>query len=439
MPRSFELTKGGILRSPRIGILAVTLLALTPSAYSAGFSIFEQGSKATGMGGAFAATADDPSAMFYNVAGLAQQRKTSALVGATIITFQNQFEGAGPFPGEGVVENYNTHTFTPPNAYLVVPIGENMTFGLGQFTAFGLRTDWRDPNRFSGRYVSQDANLKTISVQPSLAIKMMDDRLAVGFGAEYRTSRISLERNNLAINPFTQRIADVAHVRLNSDWESGWGWNLGVLFKPAQDWTLGASYRSAMDIDYKGDATFTQILTGYPQFDQIIASRIPPNQNISTTIAFPDFLHLGIATTMVPNWQIEFDAVRMGWSRFEEIVVNFENVSTPDLVIPEDWSDAYSLRLGGNRQVTDTWDIRLGALWDNTPQPVAAVGPLLPDSDRAGISFGVGFQGEHFSLELSELFLIFADRNTLGQSSDLFDGEYHTLANLIGVNLGYSF
>ena len=38
---------------------------------AAGFGIFEQGTKAMGMAGAFTAQADDPSALFHNAGGLA--------------------------------------------------------------------------------------------------------------------------------------------------------------------------------------------------------------------------------------------------------------------------------------------------------------------------------------------------------------------------------
>src|SRR5690242_3997102 len=72
-------------------VLCLALSSAASTAFAAGFSIFEQGAKATAMGGAFSATADDPSAIFYNVAGIAQQRSTTVMVGATGITFSNEF------------------------------------------------------------------------------------------------------------------------------------------------------------------------------------------------------------------------------------------------------------------------------------------------------------------------------------------------------------
>ena len=70
-------------------LIPATILAVGGVAFGSGFSIFEQGAKATGMGGAFVATADDPSAIFYNVAGIAQLRRMEVSAGGTIINFAN--------------------------------------------------------------------------------------------------------------------------------------------------------------------------------------------------------------------------------------------------------------------------------------------------------------------------------------------------------------
>ncbi len=51
--------------------IAVALAALVPAAASGGFLAIEEGARATGMGGAFTAVADDATAVFWNPAGLA--------------------------------------------------------------------------------------------------------------------------------------------------------------------------------------------------------------------------------------------------------------------------------------------------------------------------------------------------------------------------------
>jgi len=425
----------------RFWLLVVVAAFLTSgAAFGSGFSIFEQGAKATAMGGAFAATADDPSAIFYNVAGIAQIRRAELSVGGTTINFANQFTGDPTDPyTAGTTGYYQRHTFVPPNGYVVVPIGSNLTFGVGAFTAFGLRTNWQDP--WVGRFSSRDANIKTLSVEPALAWQTSDGRLAIGAGAEYRRTHLILNRNSGAYNPFSQRLADVATSYLSNSWENTWGWNVGVLFKPGT-WRFGASYRAPQTLNVKGYATITQIPSGNPAFDAGVAQQLPRSQAARTTIHFPAFLAVGVATTMIQGWDIEGDITRTTWSRFKELPIIFVDQPQFNFTREQNWKDTYSYRLGANHAVTPRWDIRLGGVYDKNPQPEAAVSALLPDSDRVGVAFGVGYHAGPWVIDATEFALHFKKRSRSlppDPGSDNFNGTYKTDANLISLNLGYRF
>ena len=66
------------VRSGRTLTLALALLAASGPAFGAGFGIFEHGSKAMGMAGAFTAQADDPSLLFHNAGGPRFRRRRGA-------------------------------------------------------------------------------------------------------------------------------------------------------------------------------------------------------------------------------------------------------------------------------------------------------------------------------------------------------------------------
>ena len=263
-------------------LISAFLILAGGTALGSGFSLFEQGAKATGMGGAFAATADDPSAIFYNVAGIAQQRHMAFYGGGTVINFANEFKGDPNDPFSSGSEGfYNRHTFIPPNAYAILPIGDSLTFGVGVTTPYGLRTDWEDP--WIGRFSSRDANVKVVAVEPAVAWQSASGTVAVGAGIEYRRARVVLNRNNAlpGINPFNNRLSDVANAYLSSDWENGIGWNVGILLKPGT-WRVGAAYHAPMDIDFNGDLTITQISTGVPAIDAQVKAVLPPSQTTLT-------------------------------------------------------------------------------------------------------------------------------------------------------------
>ena len=426
------------MRSFRLTAAILMTCVLATSAFGSGFLIPEQGAKASAMAGAFAATADDPSAIFYNPAGIAQQREIAAYAGTTLINFTNEFVGDPNSPvTSGTEAKYNRHTFNIPNMYAIYPIGENITIGVGVFAAFGLRTDWADP--FPGRYISKDADLKTTSVNPVVAWQTSDGRIAIGGGVEYRRARVILNANRLALNPFVGRIQDVANTRLVSEYGSDIGFNAGILFKASDRWRFGAAYRSAMDIDLDGEAEVTQLLTGNAQFDAIVASQLPPDQDISTTLPFPEIATVAVAFSPNENWDIELDIIRTGWDRFKALDVEFEQTPAFSFSREQNWEDSSSYRLGVNHNATEHWDVRFGFVYDENPQPVEAVSPLLPDSDRLGGSIGAGFHAGPFTVDGSLLVLHFKDRDTQGLNPEGFNGLYETDALLWSVNLGYRF
>lgn len=426
------------MRSLRLTLAFSLSCIVAASAFGSGFLIPEQGAKASAMAGAFAATADDPSAIFYNPAGIAQQRNMGAYAGTTLINFTNEFTGDpnSPFTA-GVTAEYNRHTFNVPNLYAVVPLGNNLTLGIGTFAAFGLRTDWEDP--FPGRYISKDADLKTMSVNPVLAWRSSNDMIAIGGGIEYRRARVILNANRMALNPFTGRIVDVANTRLSSEYGSDTGWNAGILIKPNPRFRIGAQYRAGMEIDLDGDADITQIPTGSPQLDALVATQLPHDQAITTRFPFPSLATVAIAVSPTDRWDVEFDVLRTGWSAFKALKVNFAEQPAFGFTRVQNWHDSSSYRLGINHNATENFDVRFGAVYDENPQPVEAVSPLLPDSDRVGATFGAGWHAGPLTLDGSLMVLHFKDRDTNGHNAEGFNGTYETDALLWSVNLGYRF
>jgi long-chain fatty acid transport protein len=422
----------------KLTLLISIACLMSTAVFGAGFSIFEQGAKASAMAGAYVATADDPSAIFYNPAGIAQQRQFTLLAGATFINFSNEFTGdpTSPFTS-GAEGKYDRHTFIPPNAYGILPIGDNITIGLGGFSAWGLRTDWQDP--WAGRFISRDADLKTMSVQPTIAWQTTDGRIAIGGGVEYRRARVILNANRGALSPFTGRIHDVANTRLVSDYGDDIGWTAGLLFKPTPRFRFGASYRTSMDIDLEGEAEITQIPTGNAQFDAAVAAQLPPDQGINTVFPFPAVMAIGAAFSPNENWDIELDMTRMSWSRFEALAVNFETTPAASFTREQNWHDSSAFRLGVNHDVNADWSVRFGALYDNNPQPVEAVSPLLPDSDRIGGTFGFGYHRGPWIADVSAFLLHFKDRSTEGRNAEGFEGIYETDAVLWSFNVGRRF
>src|SRR5262249_38021286 len=163
-----SMYRRGVLMGRALSVVALVTLAAAPL-HAAGFSIFEQGSKAMGMAGAFTAQADHPSLLFFNARGPAFGRPRDFSVGATWIrSTKADFQGANPFPGSNYSAKQETLSEFPPHAYWVQPITNTWKFGLGIETPFGLTTSWKNPDQFAGRFLSTKASLEAFDINPTL-------------------------------------------------------------------------------------------------------------------------------------------------------------------------------------------------------------------------------------------------------------------------------
>jgi long-chain fatty acid transport protein len=422
--------------------LALLFLAATP-AFPAGFSIFSQGAKASGMGLAFTAVADDPSAVFYNPAGLGWQKHFSVQVGGSLLTkVDGSFEGANPYPGTAFgTEEQRKTSFLLPTLYAVAPLTSNLNFGLGINAPYGLGFRWDNAEQFSGRFVAQNAVIRTVDINPVLSLQVAPS-FAVAVGADYRLSSVMLERNRPAINPFTQSVVDVAHIRLDSDLQDnhGWGWNAGILWKPTSAFSFGAAYRSKIKVDYEGTGKFTQRLTGNPAFDAGVAAQLPQGkQNVAVAVEFPASANIGAAINLPGDFTVSLDADWTEWSSFNELFIDFENTAIPDLDRQTNWDDSWAYR-GGLQKRWGDFAVRAGYYLDKTPQPVADVGPILADSDRNAYTLGIGYDTPRWGVDVSDIYIKFKRRDTRGQAStDQFFGQYKESANVFGLNFRLSF
>ena len=339
------------IRFPQPGaILALAVFLVAAPAYPSGFQVMTQGARAMGMGLAFTAIADDPTAVFYNPAGLGWMSHYEASIGGSLLTrITGDFQGANPYPGSGTTEHTQKQSFLLPNVYAVAPLTKELAFGLGVYAPYGLGNRWENPNTWSGRFISQNAVIKSSDINANFSYRLLPE-LSIAAGAVFRFSKIQLERDEAAINPFTNSVADVAHIKLNSDLLSnhGWGWNAALMFKPVDMLSLGVSYRSKVKINYDATANFTQRLTGNPAFDAAVAASLPQGTHAATTtIEFPSTVNIGAAVNVLDKaLTISAEADWTQWSTFKTLDVVFPDLPTLGIHRNNNWTNAWAYRGG---------------------------------------------------------------------------------------------
>jgi len=424
-----------------VSVALVLLLLAAAPAFPSGFQLNTQGARAMGMGLAFTAVADDPSAIFFNPAGLGWQKHFEVEVGSSFLTkTQGDFIGESPYPGFGRTEQEHKTTFVLPTLYVVAPLTSEINFGLGIFSPYGLGFRWDNAETFSGRFIAQNAVIQTADLNPVLSFQPLP-AFAFAVGADYRFSKVQLERNQAAVNPFTNSVVDVAHIKLNSDLTDnhGWGWNAGILIRPVPQFSIGAAYRSKIKVDYDGTATFQQRLTGDPRFDPLVAAQLPQGSHpVTTRIEFPESINLGAAATLPAAFTLSLEADWTKWERFKSLDITFPDLTGRDLHRPTIWKNSWAYRVGLEKKFSDV-AVRAGYYRDKTPQPIENAGPILADNDRDGYTLGLGYNTERWGVDVSDLYLKFKRLDTAGRSQDNFFGQYKESANIFAFSLRVSF
>ncbi len=407
-------------------------LGLAPLAHGSGFLIYEHGAAAMGMAGAFVSIGNNATTVFHNPAGMSWLEGTQVSLGGTFIIPK----GSLSLPNWPVKAYKNVkqidQTFLAPNFYLTHKFGKKIAAGIGVFAPYGLGTKW--PEEYPLRYLGTSNEMQTIFVNPSLSY-LINDNLSIGGGVSYIYSKLSLNLVRLAeIGPYSFDVP----ASLDGATGSAVAFNFGVLYK-AEKFSLGATWRSAFDIKYKGDITLDTAGIPGP-----FKAYVPTSGTAKTTFKYPDIFTFGVSFKPMEKLTIGVDAQYYTWNRYDKYVINITyptGPAEPETVL-ENWKNTWIFRLGLQYQLTDCLALRGGILYDQTPQPVESMDPNLPDANRVALTTGIGYKIGRFVIDAAYQFEKFSDRTSPNRSIYPYNfgkGTYKTSAHLFGVSLSTAF
>lgn len=394
-------------------VMAAVFLAVARTASGGAIELPMQSSKAAAEADAFTAQADDPSAIFYNPAGLTQLHGLQVSAGAYYLQPVFHFHG-----DNGGNERMDLPTVIP-HLYAESDLGtDRFRVGLGINDLYGINEDWGRSGPLST--VVNRAKLEVINIAPTAALRVTD-QFSVGVAFNVYYGNLDLERNLIIAAP----PAPEADFRLRGhDWAVGV--TPGFMYKFDERNQVGIYYKSPFSLDFAGRAQVTSRL-----IPEIGPSRA------HETLHFPQSIGAGYCMKPCDRLKVETDLIWTDWQTVDELRIISSDPHFNGQTLPAHWESGFTVRLGGQYEVARNLFLRAGYAYGQNSVPESTFSPIVPDSNYHLVAAGVGYDTDRWALDLA-INAIFRERRRIHDSafSPVVDGTWSN--QFYGVMLTYT-
>jgi long-chain fatty acid transport protein len=389
----------------RLSILAFALI-FPVSGWALGIRLFDHDAFATARGDAFVATADNPSAIYYNPAGITLTEGHNARAGVNLLGVEATYDRRD----FREIKTDNDLATIPGFFYTYAPSNLPFALGVGYYLPYGLALDWPENNPFRTTTIHGELEYHTFS---GVAAWKPFKSLSVAAGPTFNYACVDLRRG-IALPGDSFKFN-------GSDYD--WGATAGLLWQPFTKHSFGLSYRSETMMTFEGKSR----VAPYPV----------PVQNASTELPFPQVIIVGYSFRPTPNWNFEVD---IDWTDWDSVNTPVLKQKTGNVPLPLRWKSSWAIEAGATRYFDNGMHVSAGYVYLENSVPENSFNPLVPDQDLHVFSAGVGGRWKRLSWDATYQF-------TYGPGRDVshsvygatVNGHYTFVAHAFSLSLGWHF
>ncbi|MEI7733293.1 MAG: outer membrane protein transport protein [Verrucomicrobiota bacterium] len=380
--------------------------------FALGIRIADQDARATARGNAFAATADNPSAIYYNPAGISQLTNQQVRVGVYGIVLGSEYTSPTGRKSETV-----GHVQALPQLYYVYHQENSpLAFGLGVYSPYGLSLEW--PQNTGFRTLATEGRIGYFTAHPVVSWQVLPT-LSLAAGPTFNYADTDLRRGILGGN---DQFRFTGH-----DWDPGF--TLGAMWRPHEKHSFGLTYRSRTTQNFQGNAI----------------THLPPIRSATETanaeFNFPQNVVLGYSFRPTPDWNVEFDVDWTDWNSLNTVTLH---KPSGDMKLPFNWRSSFFYEFGVTRQLGSGLALSAGYIYSENSVPDRDFSPLVPDSDRHIFSLGLGQKNTSWNWDIAYQYAFSPTRRVDQSVSTSLVGEsanglYHYASHAITISIGYTF
>ena len=414
-------------------VLAAVLGGGSGTLWANGLRLLSQDGFASARGDAFTATADNPSAIYYNPAGLSQLPGTQFRAGLYGLYYDPAFRPPEAAPNSGHTYHLENKLAAAPQIFATHTMAElPLSLGLGVYAPFGSSAKWPEDTGF--RAVATQGSLTYVTINPVVALKLAPS-LTLAAGALVNYGNLELEQG---LRPFP---TPPNFFRFQGD---GWsvGYNVGLLWQPHEKISVGASFRSSSTVRLDGKTEFEQDSAGIG-FTSLLAH---------AAFKFPLNAVIGLSCRPTPKWNLEFDIDYTDWSSFGTVII-YQEGETPlggpqNPPVTLNWQASWAYKFGVTRYFDNGWHVSAGYVFNQNSVPDDYYTPLAADLDRHFFAVGTGFKGKRFDFDVAYQFGYGPTHTVTGSTpssqpaqfaGQTADGTYDFISHALVVSVGMHF
>jgi len=272
-------------------VLLVSVFFIVSGLEAGGWNNTLMGARAMAIGGAFVGLADDPSAIFFNPAGVAYQETNFNLsIDGFYIWPTHDFTSPA---GSRAQSKFNTAL---PQIFLTYRMNEKVTLGFGAFVPYaGGGVDWQKEDLG----VPLKSYLAVISLSPSVAYRV-NEKLSLGFNLNFYRGILDVETEMEGFGPLDSR-----------ETGSAISASFGLMYKPTEKLGIGFTVRAPSKVNLNGKTSILQTVEGF--------GTLKINLESETSFRLPWDLEAGFSYRVTENFVFSAGAQYTLWSRLDKV------------------------------------------------------------------------------------------------------------------------
>jgi len=355
------------------------------------------GTKAIAMAGAFTGIASDASAVYFNPAGLAFLASDGThfeIYGYLSLT-KFRYENAGAL--------FESNEKFPVPGLFAARRFDRFALGFGYYIPYGGGGTAYQDFMGTGIELKSAAGIQAFTAAAAYAIT---PSLSVGAGVSMYVGVVDTR----APQTISQPVPALVDYESEYNGRSGYGWNLGVLYKPTDALSVGVSVISPTSVRMEGEERV-----------RIAAFGAEATSDSEIELGTPWYVTAGLGYRLHPGLTLGLSAAWMSWSREDEVIIAHGGTAESTRVATH-YENSYRVSVGMEWVASKKLTLRAGLKYQPGATEDDYLIPSSNDVDLVVPSLGIGYRvGKSLELDLATFF-VSGRRTTHGQES--FDQDH---------------